>query len=75
MPDRISCPPAAPSSNDVPLAYSYREAARALGVSERTLWSLANSGEIKSRKVGRRVLIPRDALIAYLHSSSTTTAV
>ena len=41
-----------------PLALSREKAAQALGISERLLWSKTNTGEIPSRRVGRRVLYP-----------------
>lgn len=43
-----------------------REAARALGVSERTLHTLLSTGAIPSLKVGRAVLIPLDGLQAFI---------
>ncbi|MCC6669413.1 MAG: helix-turn-helix domain-containing protein [Planctomycetes bacterium] len=45
-----------------PLALSLAEAADALGVSARTVWSLANGHKIPTLRVGRRLLIPRLAL-------------
>jgi len=38
------------------LAVGAREAARALSISERTLWSITRSGEIPSFRAGKRVL-------------------
>ena len=48
------------------LAYSIDEAAEALSLSRSAVKLLLNTGEIKSRKVGRRVLIPRHALDDFL---------
>ncbi len=50
-----------------PLAVGRREAAKALGISERTLWSLttdATSG-IPHFRIGKRVLYPIDELRAW----------
>jgi excisionase family DNA binding protein len=37
-----------------PLLFNAREAARLISVSPRTLWTLANSGQLPQIKVGRR---------------------
>jgi excisionase family DNA binding protein len=47
--------------NDV-LAYSYDDAAKRLGVSKQTVVRLVKDGTLPSRQLGRRVLIPREAL-------------
>lgn len=41
-------------------------AARLLGLSERTTWSLIARGQLCSVKVGRRRLVPRHALEAFV---------
>jgi len=48
-----------------------REAAKQLGVSERTLHTLLSTGAIPSVKVGRVVLIPVDGLHAFIHGQRT----
>ena len=48
------------------LAYSIAEAAEVVGLSERKLRELLMQGEIASRKVGSRRIIPRRALEAWL---------
>lgn len=49
------------------LALRPRDAARALGISERCLWSLTQRGEVPHVKIGGRlVLYPRTALIDWL---------
>jgi len=48
------------------LALRPREAARALGVSERTLWSWTQAGTIPHLKRGRAVLYPVAALEQWL---------
>lgn len=42
----------------LPLALRPREAARALGIGERLLWSLTNRGEIPYLKLGKATLYP-----------------
>ena len=44
------------SESVAPLLLSVREAAKALGISERKLWELTKSDEIPRIRVGRRVL-------------------
>ena len=39
-----------------------REAAKALGIGERLLWSKTNSGEIPHLRVGRAIIYPVDLL-------------
>lgn len=52
-----------------PLAVRPGEAARLLGLSERTIRSLVASGEIPSRKVGAARLIPYADLERWLQQS------
>ena len=47
------------------LAVDMREAARRLGLSPRTIAKLISAGEMPSRKVGRRRIIPIRALEAF----------
>ena len=49
-------------SSDVPLALRPREAAKALGIGERLLWSKTNAGEIPHLRVGRAIIYPVDLL-------------
>jgi excisionase family DNA binding protein len=44
------------------LAYGYEDAAKQLGVSKQTVIRLVKDGTLPSRQLGRRVLIPREAL-------------
>lgn len=48
------------------LAYSPRDAARALGVSDRTARRMIASGELASTKLGGRRLVPRASIDALL---------
>ncbi|MGH7129568.1 MAG: helix-turn-helix domain-containing protein [Planctomycetaceae bacterium] len=44
-----------PSSEVEPLLLTAREAARALAISPRTLWTVTNRGEIRPVRIGRAV--------------------
>jgi excisionase family DNA binding protein len=48
------------------LALTYREASDALGVSERTVWSLVASKQLRAARIGRCVRIPRAELERFL---------
>ena len=48
------------------VSMSVENAALSTGVSPRKIWSLVKTGEIDSRRVGRRVVITVDALRDYL---------
>lgn len=49
-----------------PLALRPREAAQALGVSERTLWTLTREGKIPVKRIGRVTLYPVHRLREWL---------
>ncbi len=49
-----------------PLAYRPRDAAKALGISERTLWGKTKAGLIPHLRVGRAVLYPVAVLERWL---------
>lgn len=53
-------------------ALSMKEAARAYGVSERTIWAEIAAGHLRAAKVGRRVLVTVDALRDWIDSKSKT---
>jgi excisionase family DNA binding protein len=55
------------------LAVNIPEAARRLGLSPRTVTSLVARGELKSRKIGRRRVIPIRALEELLRHDHPTT--
>jgi excisionase family DNA binding protein len=44
------------------LAYGYEDAAKRLGVSKQTVIRLVKDGTLPAKQLGRRVLIPREAL-------------
>jgi len=48
------------------LALRPKEAAKALGIGQRLLWSLTNRGEIPHLRLGRAVVYPTDALRRWL---------
>ncbi|MHB8648120.1 MAG: helix-turn-helix domain-containing protein [Thermomicrobiales bacterium] len=50
------------------IAYSPAEAARALGISERTMRSLIASSRVRVVRVGSRVLVPAGELRALLRN-------
>lgn len=55
------------SALDVPrLSYSIAEAARALGVSERSVYNLIYDGKLRKLALGRRVVIPASDLQALI---------
>jgi excisionase family DNA binding protein len=55
-----------------PLLYSKTQAASVLNLSVRTLEGLLRRGQILHRKVGRRVLIPRQDVERFARMGSTT---
>ena len=56
--DRDNAPPC--------LALRPKQAAKAIGISERLLWSKTNAGEIPHARIGRAVIYPVDLLREYL---------
>jgi len=53
------------------LALRAKEAAAAIGISERLLWSETKAGQIPHRRIGRTVVYPVHALQQYLNSLET----
>lgn len=53
-----------------PLALRARDAARLLGISERSLWSLTKCGDVPHVRIGRTVTYPVEALRAWLKKRS-----
>lgn len=49
-----------------PLLLDAHDTARALSISERTLWGLTNRGEVPFVRIGRRVLYDPQALRAWI---------
>jgi len=57
------------TTQETPLAVDDRGAARLLGISSRTVYSLRERGELRYRRCGRRILIPVESIRAYLAAS------
>lgn len=57
---------AEPGPDPARLAYSVAESAAALGVSRELMKTLIRTGRVRSVKLGRRRIIPADALAALL---------
>jgi predicted DNA-binding transcriptional regulator AlpA len=73
--DRTNAPGSAPAIPPTALALRPREAAKALGISERMLWSLtAPRGTIQSVRVGSCVLYPVSGLQAWLDRQAQATS-
>lgn len=47
-----------------PLAYRVNDALRVAGIGRTKLYELINSGQLATRKIGKRTLIPADSLKA-----------
>jgi len=58
----------APKQHIEPLAVNAKDAARMLGVSERTVFNLSQAGKIACKKVGWRSLYPVASLKAFLET-------
>lgn len=56
------------------LALRPREAAKALGVSERTLWTWTQQGSVPFVRLGKTVLYPTDSLRRWLDEQTKATA-
>lgn len=54
------------------LVFSVRVAAKLMGISKNTVYTLVQTGEIPSIKWGKRILIPRVALEKMLEEAATT---
>jgi hypothetical protein len=50
------------------LAYTMREAGRAIGCCERLIWGFIKSGDLKAVKLGRSVRITHVELVRFLES-------
>lgn len=60
-----------PVIQDEPLLVDIREAARLLGVSQRTVWQLANDGAITAVKIGKRgVRYSRKSIEAFAENAT-----
>ena len=60
------------SKSEVPcLALRPREAAKALGIGQRLLWTMTNTGEVPSVKLGRAVVYPIADLERWLSAQAS----
>lgn len=59
-----------PNTPPTPLLIGMNEAARLLSLSPRTVWSMANSGELPTVRVRRRVLFNVEALRAWIDAQT-----
>ncbi len=55
-----------PDVSAAPLAYSVADSAKALSVSRQSVRRLVSTGELRSLRIGSRVLIPRSELESFL---------
>ncbi len=53
------------------LTWTIEEAAKALGVGRGTAYELARTGQIPSLRLGRRLVVPRAALMKLLEGQGT----
>ena len=51
-----------------PRAYGVMDAAKELGIGRSSVYSLINSGRLRTVKLGRRTLIPADAIDALIQA-------
>jgi hypothetical protein len=71
MPSNVPVTPEAGDGTAPRLALRPREAARALGIGVRLLWSKTNCGEIPCVKIGKRTVYPISLLEDYLRKCAT----
>jgi excisionase family DNA binding protein len=63
-------PTVAPAPADERLTYTLNEAARRLGISRALAYEAAQRGELPVCRIGRRVLVPRAALLRLLEDGT-----
>ncbi|WP_264050423.1 helix-turn-helix domain-containing protein [Methylobacterium flocculans] len=63
------------SPDETPLAFGIVQAAQVAGIGRSTVFEEINAGRLKARKAGRRTLILRDDLAAWLASLPQRTTV
>lgn len=66
-----SAHPESPHPPDHRLTVNRREAAQMLGISERLLWTLTNTGEVPHIRLGARVLYPVKALMEWIEARTS----
>ena len=60
------------SLEDLPLVLTVEEAARVLRIGRSLAYEMARTGQIRSVKMGHRVLIPRGAIEEFLNGQPST---
>ncbi len=55
--------------NEYPDVMTVEETAKALGISKNTAYKLVNEGVIKTKRVGKRILVPKCCLEDYIKSA------
>lgn len=60
--------------DDLPNVLTIDETARLLRISRGLAFAAARRGDIPAVRVGRRLLVPRDRLIAWLEGPAATTS-
>jgi excisionase family DNA binding protein len=66
---RPASAPAEAAVGEERLTYTLNEAARRLGISRALAYEAANRGELPVCRIGRRVLVPRAALLRLLEDA------
>jgi excisionase family DNA binding protein len=66
-------PTEAPAPAEDRLTYTLNEAARRLGISRALAYEAAHRGELPVCRIGRRVLVPRAALLRLLEDGPSRT--
>jgi excisionase family DNA binding protein len=62
----VALPATAPAATVSRLAFKVGEAAESIGMSKRYLQDQIKAGNLRTKRVGRRVLVPVDALNEFL---------
>ncbi|MCC7083766.1 MAG: helix-turn-helix domain-containing protein [Pirellulales bacterium] len=57
-----------------PMALTYGGVARALGISERTVWAMVDDGRLRAVRIGRCVRVPRVEIEKYLAGAASEVA-
>lgn len=58
------------ASDNLPLALTVEQAAKALQLGKPRVYELVRSGKLRSLRIGRKIRIPRDALLEFLDVSA-----
>lgn len=58
------------STENLPLVLSVAELASVLNIGLNTAYKLVSSGQIRARRIGRWIRIPRSVLLEYLDNAS-----